>query len=128
MKRLRVVLLGRNFTLITDLNSLHYMFSPSNQVPKVVTARLARWAITLMTYDYDVQYTPGHADAMSRLRFTDEIDSTAVAMDTFEEPVIDDKNIRKRMQWNELVDEHDPNWLLEKLYKKGETSRIVQMP
>ena len=47
-----------------------------------------------MAYDYDVQYTPGQdigqADAMSRLRFKDdEDDLVAVAIATFEKPVID---------------------------------------
>ena len=78
MTRLRQFLLGRKFTLRTDHKPLQYIFNPSNQIPKVVSARLARWAITLMAYDYDVQYTPGqdigHADTMSRLRFKDDED------------------------------------------------------
>ena len=74
--RLRQFLFGRKFTLKTDQKPLQYFFNPRNQIQKVVSARLARWAITLMAYDYDVQYTPGqdigHADAMSRLRFEDD--------------------------------------------------------
>ena len=89
--RLRQFLLGRKFTLRTDHKPLQYIFNPSNQIPEIVSARLARWAITLMAYDYDVQYTPGqdigHADAMSRLRFKDnEDDLVAVAMATIEKP------------------------------------------
>ena len=106
--RLRQFLLGRKFTLRTDHKPLQYIFNPSNQIPKVVSARLARWAITLMAYDYDVQYTPGqdigHADAMSRLRFKDdEDDLVAVAMATFEKPVIDAEKLRKEMQSDELT-------------------------
>ena len=106
--RLRQFLLRRKFTLRTDHKPLQYIFNPSNQIPKVVSARLARWAITLMAYDYDVQYTPGqdigHADAMSRLRFRDdEDDLVAVAMATFEKPVIDAEKLRKEMQSNEFT-------------------------
>ena len=61
-----------------------------------------------MAYDYDVQYTPGqdigHADAMSRLRFKDdEDDLVAVAMATFEKPVIDAEKLRKEIQSDELT-------------------------
>ena len=61
-----------------------------------------------MAYDYDVQYTPaqniGHADAMSRLRFKDdEDDLVAVAMATFEKPVIGYDRLRKEMQSNEFT-------------------------
>ena len=62
-----------------------------------------------MAYDYDVQYTPGqdnigHADAMSRLLFKDdEDDLVAVAMTTFEKPVIDAEKLRKEMQSNVLT-------------------------
>ena len=108
--RLRQFLLGlgRKFTLTTDHKPLRYIFNPSNQKPEVVSARLARWAITLMAYDYDVQYTPGqdigHADAMSRLRFKDdEDDLVVVAMATFEKPVIDAEKLRKEMQSDELT-------------------------
>ena len=55
--RLRQFLLGRKITLRTDHKPLQYILNPSNQVLKVVSARLARWAITLTAYDYDVQYT-----------------------------------------------------------------------
>ena len=46
--RLRQSPLGRKFTLRTDHKPLQYIFNPSNQIPKVVSARLARWAVTLM--------------------------------------------------------------------------------
>ena len=59
-------------------------------------------------YDYDVHYTAGqdidHADAMSRLRFKDdEDDLVAVAMATFQKPVIDVEKLRKEIQSNEFT-------------------------
>ena len=52
-----------------------------------------------------MQYTPGqeigHADAMSRLRFNgDENELVAVAMATFEKPVIDINILQKELQAN----------------------------
>ena len=44
--RLQQFLLWRKLTLRTDHNPLQYIFNPSNQIPKVVSAKLARWAIT----------------------------------------------------------------------------------
>ena len=41
--RLRHFLSGRKFTLTTDHKPLQYIFNPSNQIPNVVSVRLARW-------------------------------------------------------------------------------------
>ena len=116
--RLREFLLGRKITLRTDHKPLQYIFNRSNQILKVVSARLARWAIILKTYDYDVQYSSGqntgHADAISRLRFKDdEDDLVAVAIATFEKPVIDVDRLRKKIQSNEFT-KRMMNWKLRK--------------
>ena len=102
------IFLRSKFTLITDNKPLQYIFNPSKLIQKVVSAILARWAITQMVYNYDVQYTPGqdigHADAMSRLRFKDYGDDLiAVALSTFEKPVIDDEKSREEVQSNEIT-------------------------
>ena len=69
--RLRQFLLGRSFAIKKDHKPLEFIFNPNNELPKVASARLARWAITLMVYDFVIKHTPGkdigHADAMSRL-------------------------------------------------------------
>ena len=107
--QLRQFLLGRKFTLRTDHKPLQCIFNPCSQIPKVVSASLERWATTLIAFDHDVQYTPGHdighANAMSRLRFKDDEDddSVAVAMATFEKPVIDAEKLQKEMQSNEFT-------------------------
>ena len=49
------VLLGRTSKLNTDQKPLDYFFSPKSQLPKVIWAQLASWAITLMVCNYDVQ-------------------------------------------------------------------------
>ena len=51
-----------------------------------------------------VNIMAGHADALCRLRFEDdEYDSVAVAMATFEKPVIDAEKLRKEIESNELT-------------------------
>ena len=70
--RLRLFLLGRKFTLVTDHKPLLAIYG-GIAVPKVASSRLARWSLILQSYDFDVTYKPGatipHADALSRLKF-----------------------------------------------------------
>ncbi|XP_053968616.1 uncharacterized protein K02A2.6-like [Anastrepha ludens] len=71
VKRIHQYLYGRPFTLITDHKPLVSIFNPSSQLPTMTSHRLQRWAITLMTYKYDVKYRKTaeneYADALSRL-------------------------------------------------------------
>ena len=81
--RLKQFLLGRRFTLQTDHKPLKYLFAPDEEIPKTASARITRWAIALMGFDYELKYTPGeqipHADALSRMDFDeDESDNDRV--------------------------------------------------
>lgn len=73
MERAKQFLLGSRFTLRTDHRPLEFIFGARHHLPKVANARLLRWAIKLMAFDYDVIYTKGDAipqvDALSRLDF-----------------------------------------------------------
>lgn len=77
LERLRQLLLGRSFKLITDHRPLLKIFG-GNSLPKVVSSRLTRWASRLQAFDYTVIYKPGtdipHADALTRLRFPSDED------------------------------------------------------
>ena len=77
--RLKQFLLGWRFTLQTDHKPLKYLFDPDEQILKTASARLTRWAIALMGFDFELKYTPGeqipHADALSRLFFDDDDDN-----------------------------------------------------
>ena len=80
---LKQFLLGRRFTLQTDHKPLKYLFAPDEEIPKTASARITRWAIALMGFDYELRYTPGEqiprADAMSRMDFgEDESDNDRV--------------------------------------------------
>ena len=80
--RLTQFLLGRRFTLQTDHKPLQYFFDPDKVIPKTESARVTRWAIALMGFDFELKYTPGeqlpHADALSRLDFDDDDDNDRV--------------------------------------------------
>ena len=71
VQKFRQYLLGRKFKLYTDHKPLLSIFHPQKGIPEVVASTLQRWAITLSTYDYEVQYKPsaqhGNADTLSRL-------------------------------------------------------------
>ena len=73
MERAKQFLLGSHFTLETDHRPLEFLLGRRRQLPKIANARLLRWAIKLMAFDFDVIYTRGsaipHADALSRLDF-----------------------------------------------------------
>ena len=80
--RLKQFLLGIRFTLQSDHKPLKYLFSPDEEIPKTASARITRWAIALMGFDFELKYTPGeqipHADALSRLDFDDDDDNDRV--------------------------------------------------
>ena len=53
--RLKQFHLGRRFTLQTDHKPLKYLFAPDEEIPKTASARITRWAIALMGFDYELR-------------------------------------------------------------------------
>ncbi len=101
--RLRHLLLGRKFTLVSDHRPLLRIFGGKG-LPKVASARLVRWALLLQPYDFTIHYAPGsaipHADALTRLRHArhfpeDDLDLVInnVAFET-DETVVDIDRVR----------------------------------
>ena len=63
-------LYGRQFTLITDHKPLTTILGPYHAIPTLAAAHLQRWAITLSSYNYQIQFcsTKVHANADGLLR------------------------------------------------------------
>lgn len=66
LKRFRVYLQGINFKIVTDCNSLTLTLNK-----KDINPRIARWALELQNYDYELEHRSGkrmqHVDALSRI-------------------------------------------------------------
>ena len=64
-------LYGRKWILVTDHKPLLALFGPNKAIPALAANRLARWALLLSQYDYDIEYRKtsqhGNADGLSRL-------------------------------------------------------------
>ena len=73
LKKFYQYLFGRHFTLVTDHKPLIAMFGSNRQTQLLAANRLARWALQLSQFDYDIEYrqTKDHAnaDVLSRLLY-----------------------------------------------------------
>ncbi len=58
VKKFHQYLYGRKFTLITDHKPLTAIFGSKKGIPTLAAARLQRWALLLLTYDYEIQFKP----------------------------------------------------------------------
>ena len=71
VKRFHLYLYGRKFKLVTDNQPLVHIFNKNKQLSVMTAARLTRWSIFLMDYDYEISYRStkahGNADMLSRL-------------------------------------------------------------
>jgi len=65
LKRFRIYLQNVKFKIVTDCNSLTMTLRK-----KDINPRIARWALELLSYDYELEHRPGlrmrHVDALSR--------------------------------------------------------------
>ena len=76
LKKFYQYIYGRKFTLVTDHRPLIAMFGPGQATPSLAANRLARWALLLSQFDYNIEYRRtahhGNADALSRLPVSDD--------------------------------------------------------
>ncbi|XP_058828543.1 uncharacterized protein K02A2.6-like [Topomyia yanbarensis] len=65
------MLFGRRFHLQTDHEPLLRIFGSKKGIPVYTSNRLQRWALTLLLYEFTIEYVPttkfGNADILSRL-------------------------------------------------------------
>ena len=52
-------LYGKEFTLKTDHKPLVRLFGHENEIPKIATSRLTRWALILSSYMFKVEFSKG---------------------------------------------------------------------
>ena len=66
IERFHIYLYGVKFTVITDCHAIVYAINKAN-----LNSRIARWAIRLQSYVFNVQHRQGnrmmHVDALSRI-------------------------------------------------------------
>jgi len=71
VRKWKLYLTCRRFTLVTDQNSVSYMFD-TKQHGKIKNDKIMRWRIELSTFDFDIIYRCGEenipADALSRIK------------------------------------------------------------
>ncbi|XP_055615101.1 uncharacterized protein K02A2.6-like [Toxorhynchites rutilus septentrionalis] len=69
--RFHRMIFGRKFTLETDHKPLLAIFGSRKGIPVYTANRLQRWALTLLLYDFNIQYVKteslGYADILSKL-------------------------------------------------------------
>ncbi|XP_019859677.1 PREDICTED: uncharacterized protein K02A2.6-like [Amphimedon queenslandica] len=56
VKKFHHYLSGRKFTIYSDHKPLKYLFSETQQTPRMAAARIQRWALILGSYQYTIQY------------------------------------------------------------------------
>lgn len=71
VKKFHRMIYGRPFTLQTDHKPLLAIFGSKKGIPVYTANRLQRWALTLLAYDFKIEYIKttnfGQADTLSRL-------------------------------------------------------------
>ena len=70
LRKWRHYLTGKHFTLVTDQQSVAFMFD-NKRYGKIKNDKIMRWRLELSDYSYDISYRPGKlngaADAFSRI-------------------------------------------------------------
>lgn len=98
-QRCQRFLAGRHFTLITDHRPLTFIFGPNEGLPTRVSARLQRWAISLMAFDFTIEYQRSQlmkSDALSRLLKSDTVQTYTIGSIQLPSTIISTQEIRSQ--------------------------------
>ena len=108
VKRFHKFVYGRKFKLVSDHKPLIFILKENKSIPEMGASRIVRWAITLASYQYEIQWRPtqkhGNADLCSRFPVEsdgeEERDSDQEVSEVFyntfsDKPVINYKSISK---------------------------------
>jgi len=104
VKRLHKYLYGRKFALVTDNKAVSHIFNPLKAISPIAAARIQRWALFLMAYNFNLVHKPGVentvADALSRLRQSQEANCFDVCnvQSTLIDPPVNIEMVRKEMR------------------------------
>ena len=105
VKKFHKFVYAREFTLITDHKPLLFILKEDKAIPEMGASRILRWAVTLSSYQYKIQYRPtekhANADVCSRFPLkTQEAEpdrevSEVLFNNFLDKPVINFNSIRK---------------------------------
>uniref|UniRef100_H3B502 ribonuclease H n=1 Tax=Latimeria chalumnae TaxID=7897 RepID=H3B502_LATCH len=94
VKKFHKYLYRWKFTLLTDHKPLLAILGPKAAIPTLTVLRMQRWALTLLAYDYDIEYRRSHdhanADALSSV---EEDDLAVFQISRIEALLVDCQNI-----------------------------------
>jgi len=101
--RLRHLLIGIHFTIVTDCQAITHLVTKKTSNPQI-----ARWATMLSEFDYEIKYRPGekmaHVDATSRA----PVDEPSDTMEELIENCLEVLSIRKEEDEVAAMQNSDP--------------------
>lgn len=104
IEKLRHLLIGIRFTIVSDCQALTYLNLKKTTLPQV-----ARWHMILSEYDFDIRYRPGtkmsHVDCLSRAA-VEEASKTNVMDEIYEERLVYAISCEEEVAVSQQTDEH----------------------
>jgi len=114
VERLRIYLYGRTFTIVTDCAAITYLQSSKASKPQ-----LARWAETLVDYDFKIVHRKGeemaHVDALSRAPVEEAVENVDLLDKDVPEMTLPSVYVLMTPEERMTMIQHQDDTLLEKI-------------